>query len=109
MSIHITCGTGGGYSERGSTLPVERAALLWSETLSSPGTSANAAPSAVGYSYASAILTVTALDAPAWVAIGASPNPSANVAPHWRRYLLAGQMIQVEAQPGDKVAWAAVS
>ena len=105
MAIHITCGTGGGYSQRGSVLPVEQAALAWSEPLPSPGTSANSVPSAGGYSYASAILTIVALDAPAWIAIGASPNAGANP----RRYLLAGQMIQVEAQPGDRVAWAAVS
>ena len=104
MSVHITCGSGGAYSGSGICLPVERAALAWSETLSAPGTTA-AAAAAITYSYASNIFTIVAIAIQAWIAIGAAPNAGANP----RRYLLAGEKIQVEAQPGDRVAWAAVS
>lgn len=105
MAIHVTCGTAGAYSQRRSTLPVERAELYWSETLSAPGTTTNVVPSVPAGSFASAILCVAAIDVAAWVAIGPSPNASTNP----RRFVTVGRDVQLEAQPGDKVAWVAVS
>lgn len=103
MSIHVTCGEGGAYSS-GQLVPVEVGSLDWSETLVSAGTTTNTAGTD-SPAYSRKILTVTAYGAPAWVAIGASPNAGANP----RRYLADGQMIQVAVEPGDKVAWAVVT
>ena len=100
MSIHVTCGSGGAYS--GGFVPVEIAAVDWSETLTSPGTTTNSV-AAASPSYARKILTISAYGATAWVAIGPTPNAAINP----RRRLGDGQTIQVAVEPGDKVAWAA--
>lgn len=108
MSIHVTCAAAGGYSERGNILPVERAALLWSETLSSPGTTSKTVPATTRFTDASSILTIHAINTPKWIAIGPG-TPSASDPDH-RRYLPAGgPPIQVAAEPGDRVAYLEVS
>ena len=108
MAIHVTCSRAGAASREGGAIPVEKAVLLWSETLSSPGVTTNKVPDAgtVDTAFTGTVLSVLAMDAPAWVAI--SPGvPNAGVNP--RRYIPQNVPFNFAAAPGDKVAFAAVS
>lgn len=107
MAIHVTCSSGRVFlpDVDDETVPIETADLDWSETLAAPGTT-TATVAAVTYpSYAQRILTITAYGAPAWVAVGTTPNAGTNP----RRYVPDGASIQVGAKVGYKVAWATVT
>jgi hypothetical protein len=97
MSLHVECGRAGGGGPMGQSLPIEiGAALAWSETVATTGTTTNAVPSN-GLAY---VLTLTPT-INMWVAIGPTPVSTDNP----RRRLLAGVPRSFVAQPGDRVAW----
>jgi len=98
VSIHVECGQVRWASAQ--MQPVEMAVPLWSETVATAGTTANAAPEGAGDG--AVVFTITA-EVDVWVAIGATPAPG--VAP--RRRLKAGATRSFLAFSGAKVGWSA--
>ena len=97
MSLHVECGRAGGGGPNSVPLPIEiGAALVWSETVATTGTTTEAVPDD-GLAY---VLTLTPT-VDMWVSI--APVPDSTDDP--RRRLLAGVARSFVAQPGDKVAW----
>lgn len=103
--VHIECGYGGSRSNislsQTANFPVE-GELIWSQTMTSPGTSSTAAP-APNSTQGDPMISVEAADADVFVSIG--PTPNATSGP--RMLVRAGTSRQRYVKQGDYVAWVA--
>lgn len=98
--LHVTAGYAGPLYNRSFVAPIF-GKIVWSETMASAGTTALGAPDAregVGMP----IYRVQA-SADSWVSIGKTPNASTGA----RMLVMAGQVYDFYAEPGDKLAWIA--
>ncbi len=99
--VHVACSKVGGFGPGAQgTIPLIGPAY-WSETLTSPGTTMNVAPSG-GIEAGGTVFTVRT-SAEAYVAIGANPNASTGA----RHHLAAGEKAYFFVNSGDKLAWIA--
>lgn len=96
--LHVTSAYAGPMSHRFAAMPL-LGRPVWSETMASAATTAQAAP-AVHDAAGEPIFQVRA-SADSFVAIGASPNASTGA----RIFVPAGEKVEFYAQPGDRLAW----
>lgn len=101
MANLVTCGFAGSLTNRALTLSIPGQAV-WTEALAVPGTTTNVAPAATGGA-GDPVFTVC-LDVDAIISIG--PNPNATTGPRYK--VFANVERTFYAQPGDKLAIAAV-
>lgn len=101
--VHVTCAYAGSRGFANSNLPIIGKAA-WAETLTSAGTTTNAAPAPTEQS-GQPLFQVTAA-ADAFVSIGAAPDANGNT--KTRYFIKGGQPpVEIAAAAGDKLAWVA--
>ncbi|KAA3500818.1 hypothetical protein DXM27_16575 [Rhizobium rhizogenes] len=97
--FHVFCAFAGGTGENGPRAAALLQRMQWSETLSAPGATTNAAPKG-RQPYGDPIFYLRSSQ-DAWVAIG--PAPDASNGP--RMLLAANTDFGLYVDPGDKLAW----
>lgn len=95
---HILCGYAGGRGFFNTTLAVFNE-MMWSQTMSNPGTTTNSAP-ASNDSWGDPLFRVHASQ-DIYIAVGGSPDPTSGA----RMFVPANMTIDVFAAHNDKLAW----
>ena len=98
--LHVACGYAGSQSQRWASMALI-GKTIWSETLTTAGTTTNVAPAASDIAGDPIFEVNSAADA--FVSIGKTPDAVNGT----RQFVCGGQDYSFYAQPGDKLAWAA--
>lgn len=100
--LHVVCAYAGSRTNQAKVAPT-LGRPIWSETMASPATTANAAPAADGANGLGDAVFHLRASADSWVAVGSAPNASTGA----RVLVPAGEFVTMYVQKDDKLAWIA--